>query len=221
MTTVNVIRQDAIKLLAQVAGTGTQLYSEDKLLIHIRQAFNAVFQKEFWPEYCQWASAVALDGTAGQVTTVIPFGKYNNIRDVWRAGLDRPILPFPRRMNPNAVTGTSPRYWRAQHNSSVSIEDKCISFLPITATGSVDIYGRVHPGEDDTDFNGDLDIKLDRDLITIAAALDYASDDGDNPAAIAKLQAKLTERYKLVKPQNDVVAAPRAPDIPDQYYVTG
>lgn len=217
MTTVNEIRQDVIKLLAQVAGTGTQLYSEDKLLIHIRNAFNSVFDKDFWQEYCTW-SVVTLDGTLGQMTTNVDYKNYRNIRGVWVAATDRPVVPFPRRMNPFAVTGTSPRYWRAQHDSTVDPDDKPISFLPITATGTVSIYGRVHPGESNTDFNADTDIKLDRDLITFTAALDYASDDGDNPAMIAKLEAKARDRYKLVKPQGDVVSTPRAPDIPDQWY---
>ncbi len=213
--TVNEIRQDAIKLLAQVAGTGTQLYSEDKMLVQIRQAFKMLFKKAFWPQYRQ-RYTVALDGTNGTMTTTTDIADWSDVYKVFAAGTNRPINPLPDNINPNVLTSGAVRYWEADNTTT----GKPFKVWPRTATGSLDIIGRVHPGESDTIFNADLTIKLDRDLMACAAALEYATDDGDNAMAVAKLQSKFDDLYKLCKPARVVMATPNAPDIPDMWYQT-
>ena len=213
MTTVNDIRQDAIKMLSQVAGTGTQLYAEDKLLIYVRQGFNRVFKQDFWPEYCEYTFAVALDGSTGVLTTTIPYAKFDDIQFIWQASTDRLVPQVPRRLNPKTVTGTTPRFFVPSNTTG-----KCVSFLPYAAAGSLDFYGRVHPGETIDLFNADTNILFDRDLMTIATALEYAADDGDNATAISKLQSKYIDRYKQVKPQAMVLSNRRAPDVPSSWY---
>lgn len=211
--TVNDIRQDAIRMLSQVAGTGTQMYSEDKLLLYIRQAFNAVFKQDFWPEYCEWTNGVAVDGTSGALTSDIPYAKHDDIQYIWQAGTRRRVPPLVKQVNPQTITGSTPQ-WYIPSNT----DGKCISILPIAAAGSIDLYGRVHPGESIDYFNPDTDILFDRDLITIAAALEYATDDGDNPNAISKLQSKYRNRYNQVKPKSIILTTSRAPDIPSSWY---
>lgn len=212
---VNEIRQDAIKLLSQVSGTGTQLYAEDKMLVQIRQAFKLLFKKVFWPEYRQ-RYTVALDGTNGTITTTTDIAEWSDVEHVFVADTRRRIHPLPTNMNPNTLTGTTPRYWEA----SGTTEGKPLTIWPRTSTGSIDIVGRVHPGETDAIFNPDLVIKLDRDLMACATALEYASDDGDNTIAIAKLQSKFDALFKAARPARVIMSTPNAPDIPDVWYQT-
>lgn len=212
--TVDEIRQDAIKLLSQVAGSGVQNYSEDKLLIYVRQAFNSVFKQDFWPQYCEWTNGVALDGTSGILTTTVPYAEYDDIQYIWQAGTRREVPPAPARLNPQTTTGSTAQFFIPAYATT----GKPIQILPAAAVGSLDMYGRVHPGESADLFNGDTNILFDRDLITIATALEYATDDGDNPNAVSKLQDKYNRRYKQVKPKRLILFSTRSPDIPSSWY---
>lgn len=212
--TVDEIRQDAIKMLSQVAGTGVQQYSEDKLLIYVRQAFNAVFKQDFWPAYCEWTNGIALDGVDGILTTTVPYAEHDDIKVIWQAGTRRRVPPLPREVNPSTTTGTTAQFYIPDYATT----GKPIKILPVLAAGSLDMYGRVHPGESIDLFNGDTTLLFDRDLITIATALEYATDDGDNPNAVSKLQDKYRRRYYQVKPKDMVLTTARAPDIPSSWY---
>jgi len=212
--TVDEVRQDAIKLLSQVAGTGVQMYAEDKLLIYVRQAFNAIFKQDFWPQYYEWETSIPLDGTGGIITTTVAYAEYDDIQYIWQAGTRREVPPLPARLNPSTVTGSTAQFFIPAYTTA----NKPIQILPLAAAGSLDMYGRVHPGESSDLFNGDTTLKFDRDLLTIATALEYATDDGDNPNAVAKLQDKYNRRYKQVKPKRLLLMNQRSPDIPSSWY---
>ena len=51
-----------------VAGTGVQVYAEDRIAEMIQHKFDVLFDEVFWPQFLTWATWT-LDGTLGVVTT--------------------------------------------------------------------------------------------------------------------------------------------------------
>jgi hypothetical protein len=189
--------------LSQVAGTGTQLYAEDRIANYLQQVFNFVFKETWWEDYMQWFERT-LDGSQGVVTTKLDdIAEWDDIRRVFHEDSDVPLRVLPSNINPFRIGGsaqagsTTPRYY-----SRHADDDRLVQFWPKNATGKVYIHARVHPG----DFTLDSDVKMDSNLLVNGAAYQYAEDDGTNPGAIQKFQNLFESRLRQLRRERNKTA---------------
>lgn len=193
--TVDEIRNDIIALVRELPGTAVQTYADDVLLLMIRNGFNAAFSDAWWPSYMQRVAGATFDGTTGKVTTTLPYLHYADIRKIWIAGTNTELSEAAPALNPNTLGGTTVMFIEPTEE-----DGKIFIGQPITCTSSIDIHGRVHPGFDDSTFNADLRLKIDRDLLSFAGALAFAIDDASDPGAIEKFQKMYNERFSQLWP---------------------
>jgi hypothetical protein len=52
--TVAQVRDDALTIIGEVAGTGVQTYSEDRVKRDVVRSFNLLFKKYNWDQYSDW-----------------------------------------------------------------------------------------------------------------------------------------------------------------------
>ena len=195
--TIGNIVQDALGIIGEVTGVGTQLYSEPRMIKDAGRAFNMLFKKHWWKQYAAWTTVV-LDETTGVITTnaftqVIDFSDFAAVH---RAGEDRPLPTLPESINPNTITGDSPRFWTSLHVSHASFVTRKLKIYPIAATGSLDVKARFHPITVGQDWQTATIVYLDRDLLALGTAFNALSGDDINPAAKVDVQNMMEGKYK-------------------------
>ena len=223
MTIVSDLIQSTIKRLSQVPGKGTQLFAEDKIAEILQDTFDMVMAEAWWPNYMKWTTFV-LDGTTGVSTTNLgigdtdltaPIRDFGDIRVIHR-DKTRILLQTPLDIQPSLLVGTTPIYMEALFND----DEKVVQVWPATATGTLYMHARIHPGQ----LNNDTDVRLDRQLMINGTAWDFMEDDGANPAAASKFQTKFEARLKQMKKKMDNVPIQLGPsaevDVPDQWFVS-
>ncbi len=223
MSTLSELIQKTIKRLSQVPGKGTQLFAEDKIAEIIQDTFDMVMAEAWWPNYMKWTTFV-LDGTTGVSTTNLgvgdtsltaPIKDFGDIRVIHRDKF-RKLVQTPLDVQPSLLSGTTPIYMEALFDN----DEKVVQVWPATATGTLYMHARIHPGM----LTADTEIRLDDTLLINGAAWDFMEDDGANPSASAKFQTKFEARLKQMKKKMDNVPIQLGPsadiDIPDQWFVT-
>lgn len=200
--TIRDIVDDAQQIVGEVAGPGVQTYSDDRMFGDAIRAFNKLFKKYNWRQYCTWQK-LTLDGVTGTVTSstalvnVLDFEDFIEIR---RDGTNVLISVMPRDANPfepRLLSGSTPVYWDSL-NPVVDVSafpTKKIKFYPITATGSVNIFARYYPVLDEA-WDWSDTMYLDRDMLANMTAYMTLSSDDINPGAADACKEAAEDKFK-------------------------
>jgi hypothetical protein len=161
-----------------------------------------------------------LDGTLGVPTVDLTSDEtvhFSDIRAVFRENSDVPLPKLSTHINPFDLTGTIPRYIHPYNVDPA----KVLQVFPNTATGTIAINYRQHPGEFDISEANPVELTIDKHLLVLQAAWDYAEDDGTNPGAAEKLRIMFESRLRQKKAElNDKPFAivPSFGGVPDRWF---
>jgi hypothetical protein len=198
--------------LAQYAGAGVQLYSEPIIQQLIQEAFDYIFELDFWPQF-RVREQRTLNGTTGVATA--PFTnikEWKDVQYVLRRYSDRPLPEIPVSFSTYDLTGTQAQWIEARNDAFL------FTVYPLFATDPIEVIGRNAPANifvlTDT-------VPFDDWAIVHYVAWSYFVNDASNPAAADKEQGLFDIRIK--KLQEDarkgiVYLNPRsAQDIPNRW----
>jgi len=197
-TTIGNVVQDALGILGEVTGVGTQLYSEPRMVKDAGRAFNMLFKKHWWPVYTYWIDA-ELDGSTGTILPPETFVSVIDFDDFYAVHRDKATTALPTLMqdtNPHALSGDTPRYWTSMNHGEVDYERKKIRIFPLTSQGRIQVRARHHPLPPNEEWNIDVPVAIDRDLLVFGTAFVALSGDDLNPQAKADVQAMMDSRYR-------------------------
>lgn len=212
--------QRTIVTLAQVPGSGTQLYSEDRIAELLQQVYTINSDKFWIPEQMSWRSA-PLDEAAGLPTLDwANINSYKDIRAIFFNSSQRPLPRLPSDMNPFTVSGTSGRFQEplAKDDEPSTTSNRLFRIWPLTATGTVRIHARVRSTSLFRDPTNT--IYFDDVAMINGAAFMYAADDGANPGSVAKFQTVYEGRINEIQDnlnRQPIVLDPRSPMGGDQW----
>lgn len=197
---------EVYKVMGLVAGTAVQTYTEPQVYQAIQSTFDLMFKKRFWDHLTDW-HVVTVDGSTGLVVEdMSDFLKgWEDISQVHFADWSRAIVR-PYNIDNMRVTGSDAMYWTPlKYNSAAPTQfmEKVIKFWPVTATSSVAIYCRTHPGI----FVPNDIVPFDAAVLAHGAAWQALDNDGINPTAATKAQQMFDMMYI------DLVAAEGEADI--------
>lgn len=195
--TIQQIVQDALGILGEATGVGTQLYSEPRMIKDAGRAFNMLFKKHWWKNYTNWYRCT-LDGVTGVITTDA-FGQvidFDDFASVAREGKSHGLPTLPEDLNPTAVTGTNAQFWTSLSVTDPQYDKRKIRILPVTSIGKIDVKARTHPLPTGTDWSNATIVHLDRDLLTFGTAFVALSGDDLNPQAKADIQSMMDSKYR-------------------------
>lgn len=199
--TLRQIVDDALAVMGEVAGVGTQAFSDDKLKRAAVKSFNLLFKKKYWPQYTQWFQ-LALDGTLGIVTTDA-FTRVMDFEDfaaVHRDGQSTALSRLPKSINPYTVTGNTVTYWTSLPVSDARYATRRLQFYPKTSVGLVNICARVYPlPASATQFGWDDVFDLDRDMLADGAAFLAFIGDDLNPGAADTCRQMMEMRFRDIE----------------------
>jgi len=185
--------------LSMVAGTGVQVYAEDRIAEMIQHKFDVLFIEAPWPQFLTWVTWT-LDETLGVVTA--------NLTDEIKDFEDLIVL-FPNNSNtaltklahlttnPFTLAGTTPIHFQALGPNDTNKTAKVFHVWPKTSTGNIIGLYRTKP---DT-FTATDTIDFDDQALILGATFDYLEDDGTNPNATQKFQLLFEARVKQLKNQ--------------------
>lgn len=175
-------------LLAQSAGSAVQTYAEPRIANYIQDAFNSLFLKAWWPQFCDWQT-VTLDGTTGKPNadpTVV--NRFIDIRVASPAGTNKKLKLPPADTNPTLFTGSNAMFMEGVAGPRV------FRVWPFTTTDQIIIHGRRHPGT----FALTQTVDFDETLLTMLAAWKYATSDGNNPAEAERMLQEFNTHLNLI-----------------------
>jgi hypothetical protein len=185
--------------LSMVAGTGVQVYAEDRIAEMIQHKFDVLFIEAPWPQFLTWETWT-LDETLGVVTADLT----DEIKD-----FEDLIVLFPNNSNtaltklahlttnPFTLAGTTPIHFQALGPNDSNKTAKVFHVWPKTSTGNIIGLYRTKP---DT-FTATDTIDFDDQALILGATFDYLEDDGTNPNATQKFQLLFEARVKQLKNQ--------------------
>lgn len=220
-----VLIQRTIRRIGQVSGTSVQVYAEELIGEMIQHKFDVLFEEQWWSQFMHWLDGT-LDGTTGVVTVNVAtlvdgnsvdigLKRFEDIHSIFPDKDNRPLPRFPDFVNPDNVTGVTPRYIEADGN-----EQKVFKLYPVTATGLVKIHYRSKPNNFAT---GDT-VRFDQQALILGAAYDYLEDDGANPGASEKMSNMFESRVKQLKKSRAWLPHKLDPRVdtavPDEWFAT-
>jgi hypothetical protein len=225
--TIRNVVDDAQEIVGEVSGPGVQAFSDDRMFADAIRAFNMLFKKYNWRNYCQWLQ-LTLDGVNGIVTTdelqyVLDF---EDIITVRRDGSDTDMSILPRNVNPfsnGLTTGTSPRYWDSLYVSNVNFAKRRLQIYPKTATGLINVHAKFYPVLNDAWDWGDT-FYMDRDMLAYGTAFATLSSDDLNAAGADTCKNMMEMRYRDIQAQfasHEVSFGFSRGGIPDQWMIAG
>lgn len=191
-----------------VAGTGVQIYAEDRIAEMVQHKFDTLFDEEFWPHLSAW-SQWTLDETLGVVTADLTdlIKRFDDIQVIFPENSNSALtLLAASTINPFLITGSTPLHFGALGPDVDNVKTKVFHIWPKSATGDIVVKYRIRP---DTYTAGD-EVNFDDQVLVLGAAYDYLEDDGTNPGATAKMQGLFESRVRQLK--NNMNNAPIALD---------
>ena len=183
--------------LSMVAGTGVQVYAEDRIAEMIQHKFDVLFDEVLWPQFCTWYEWT-LDGTLGVVTTDLTdiLKRYEDIQVVFPENSNTALTKLSNlTTNPFELTGTTPINYEALGPTYSNKTTKVFRVWPLAATGDIILRVRTKP---DT-FTSEDEIDFDDQSLILGSVFDYLEDDGTNPNATQKFQLLFEARVRQLK----------------------
>ena len=190
--------------LSMVAGTGVQVYAEDRIAEMIQHKFDVLFDEVFWPQFCTWYTWT-LDETLGVVTADLTdiLKRYEDIQVKFPENSNMALTKLSNlTTNPYELTGTTPVNYEALGPTVSNKTTKVFRIWPLASTGNVVVRLRTKP---DT-FTSEDEIDFDDQSLILGSVFDYLEDDGTNPNATQKFQLLFEARIKQLK--NNFNSAP-------------
>ncbi len=186
--------QRVILRIGQVPGTGVQNYAEDSIAEMLQTAFDTLFDEWWIPDYCEWTTDLALDGSTGVVTADLSttIKKYTDIYGVWSGRSDKPMPKLTAQTNPTLISSGS----RGRGITPINNTAKVFQVWPRDSTEVVHIFARQRP--DSFLDSPTQEVKVDDQLMILRACYDYLEDDGNNPGAADKFLAMFEARYDQI-----------------------
>ena len=202
--TIRDVVDDAQEIIGEVSGPGVQMFSDDRMFADAIRAFNMLFKKYNWRNYCDWLK-LTLDGVNGIVTTdelqfVLDF---EDIIAVRRDGSQADLSILPRGINPfqQALQSTgAPRYWDSLNVRDANYLKKRIRVWPKLATGAINVHAKFYPVLNNAWDFGDT-MFMDRDLLAYGTAWATLSSDDLNAAAADMCKNMMEMKYKDIQSQ--------------------
>ena len=202
--TIRDVVDDAQELVGEVAGPGVQMYSDDRMFADAIRAFNMLFKKYNWRNYCQWLR-LQLDGVNGVATTnelqyVLDFEDFIAVR---KDGSFTNLSIAPRGINPfqsDMTSGSSPIYWNSLYVNDPNYAMKRLYILPKTATGYINVFAKFYPKLND-EWDWQDVFYLDRDMLVYGTAWATLSSDDLNAAAADTAKNMMEMRYRDITAQ--------------------
>lgn len=200
--TIRQIVDDALTIVGEVTGAGTQQYSDDRMYADTIRGFNMMFKKYTWQQYMSWIT-VTLDGVLG-IPTTNAFGQVKDFEDfvaVCRAGESTPLPIMRAGANPNSLglTGTLVMFWTSLNATNVNYAQRKLQFYPKASIGNIDVSAKIYPLlPSQTQFDWADVFYLDRDLLAYATAYMTLAGDDLNAGAADVVRNLMEMRYKDV-----------------------
>lgn len=207
--TVRQAIDDALEIIGEVSGPAVQTFDDDRMKGHVRRAFNLLFKKFHWPQYCQWFRVQLANG-------FVPANTFVNVLDfedfiaVYRDGDTIRLPRLPKWHNPYSLSTTQLRYWSPLTVYDPNYEQFKLQFYPATSTDFVNVKARVSPKLISEEWLDDDLMYFDRDLLAQAAAYMGLIGDDLNSNAAEAAKALMETRFK------DIVAGLSSQEIPLQ-----
>ena len=183
--------------LSMVAGTGVQVYAEDRIAEMIQHKFDVLFDEVFWPQFMSWEE-LTLDGTLGIVTTDLTskIKRFDDIRVVFAENSNTPLTKLAGlTTNPFELSGTTPVHYEPLGAGSTYKTSRVFQLWPKASTGKIIVQYRTKP---DTFVSTD-EIDFDDQALILGSVFDYLEDDGTNHNASQKFQLMFEARVKQLK----------------------
>lgn len=182
-------------ILSQVSGNAVQLYTEDRIALHVQTIFNTVFDEDFWDDFVQWFES-PLDGTYGSPTLDISsITRFADIQHIYAENSDYPLPKLPTtNANPYKLAGNTPRYYAPDQTTG-----KVFRIFPKLSVNTIAIKARIKPD----DFQPDDIVRMDEDLLCYGAGWMYAEADGNNPGHAESMQTIFERRLSQLKGNQD------------------
>jgi hypothetical protein len=202
--TIRHIVDDAQELIGEVSGPGVQMYSDDRMFADAIRAFNMLFKKYNWRNYCDWLQ-LTLDGVTGTVTTdeLVNVQDFEDIIAVRRDGSFTNLTLAPRGISPfqpDMSSGSGPLYWNALNVLNPLYATKRIFVMPKTSTGKINVFAKFYPVQNDA-WDWQDTFYMDRDMLVYGTAWATLSTDDLNAAAADMAKNMMEMRYKDILAQ--------------------
>jgi hypothetical protein len=197
--TIREIVDEALELIGEVAGVGTQQFSEDRMFHETIRGFNMLFKKRFWEQYCKWYTVV-LDSTTGIITTDA-FEQIRDFEDFQVVCIEQTNTPLPvltGKINPRTLTGTKALCFTSLHVTHASYAKRKLQFYPVTATSTLDIRAREYPIIPPAlQWDWEDTMYMDRDILMQSTAFMTLS--GENADAAQIVRAMMDDKYSDIR----------------------
>jgi hypothetical protein len=225
--TVAQVRDDALTIIGEVAGTGVQAYSEDRVKRDVVRSFDLLFKKYNWPQYAAWMR-LELDGTTGVIKTDSLEGvkDFEDFISVHVDGKSTPLPIMPNRFNPyqsGMTSGTVPQFWTMLHATNAQYRKRKLQFYPTTAAGFINVHAMLYPiTSQDSDWADTTRMELDRSMLAYGTAFMTLSADDLNPQGAAVAQNLMEMRYRDIMNKlssHKIPTSQQAADIPNRWMV--
>ncbi|MAG26316.1 hypothetical protein CMI47_12270 [Candidatus Pacearchaeota archaeon] len=187
-----------------VAGTGVQVYAEDRIAEMIQHKFDVLFDEVFWPQFFSW-SQWTLDATLGVVTTDLTdlIKRFEDIAVVFPENSNTALTKISKlTTNPFELAGTTPIHYEALGPTFDNKTTRVFRVWPLASTGDIVVGYRTRPAT----FTSTVEVDFDDQALILGAVFDYLEDDGTNPNATQKFQLLFEARVKQLK--NNFNSAP-------------
>lgn len=196
------IVDEAQRVVGEVAGSGVQTFSDDRMMSDAIAVFDMLHKKIFWPQFIDWFD-LQLDGTTGRPVDATAFNYVRDFEDifvVYEGGTERILTPVPRNRNPFLIRGNRQMHFRSIPANDPDFIGRRIEILPKTAIGNVQVGVRIYPlTRDDSSPEHDWDwsdiMELDKWMLVHGVAWKTLSSDDLNPGAAADQQAAMEGRF--------------------------
>lgn len=200
---ISALKLRALDELKTQGGLSTQVYTEDALLTNIQSVFDELLNmgEVWWPEYMTW-SAFTLDGSTGEVTDNLAgvLDRHTDIRMMWYADRDVPIVRLPGTQRYDKVRGTA-TFWEPLKQDA-----KVFRILPIDSdAATITVHHTTRPAKftDDTD-----EVWMDEDMMAVGAAYYYLSAENAEADATNAMRAHfITRRDAIINDTIDTEVA--------------
>jgi hypothetical protein len=197
--TVAQVRDDALTIIGEVAGTGVQTYSEDRVKRDVVRSFNLLFKKYNWDQYSDWLH-LELDGTTGVIKTDSLEGvkDFEDFISVNPDAKDYSLPLLPKGINPFRLTsGTAPLYWGMLHATNTKYAKRKLQIYPKTTIGFIDVHAMIYPiVSANNDWEDNTSMELDRDMLAYGTAFMTLAADDLNPQGATVAQGLMEMRFR-------------------------
>lgn len=193
--------------LRQVAGTATQLYSQDEIGYLIQEVYEMVRKERWWDHLMAWSS-VELDGTTGVPTTGFAGASegFEDIKFVYYFDRRTPIPQLTSDVNPYPLSGTYPRFIEPLALSDdTSAPRRLFRVWPLASVADATTPLRVHYRKDPDNLftTPSVIVPFDATCLINGAAARYLAQDGTNAGGVVDLNNVFMTRIEQLKKSHD------------------